>query len=150
MNNKQKIQIRFMEEKDLEQVCKIENQLFSMPWQKKDFAAAIQNEIGIYLVAEQDDTILGYCGMWNVANEGQINNVAVQTDAQNCGIGYQMLMELIQCGKKEKITAFTLEVRVGNCGAKHLYEKLGFKEVGIRKKFYEKPVEDASIMWLYI
>jgi ribosomal-protein-alanine N-acetyltransferase len=44
-------------------------------------------------------------------------------------------------------SSFTLEVRVSNASAIHLYEKLGFQSVGIRKNFYEKPTEDAMIMW---
>lgn len=45
------------------------------------------------------------------------------------------------------MNAFTLEVRVGNQAAIHIYEKLGFRSEGVRKGFYEKPKEDALIMW---
>ena len=59
-----------------------------------------------------------------------------------------MLQELIAIGKNDGLSQYTLEVRVSNKKAIRLYEKLGFEEEGIRKEFYDKPVEDASIMWL--
>ena len=48
---------------------------------------------------------------------------------------------------KVGVEAFTLEVRVSNAPAIRLYEKLGFENKGIRKNFYENPIEDAMIMW---
>ena len=103
----------------------------------------------IYLVAENDQhEVVGYCGIWGVLDEGQITNVAVREEDQGKGIGYEMLQELIEIGKNEGLSQYTLEVRVSNKKAIRLYEKLGFEEEGIRKEFYDKPVEDASIMWL--
>ena len=80
--------------------------------------------------------------------EGEITNVVVRDDCQNRGIGRKLMDELLMRGEKEiGIEAFTLEVRIGNRSAIHLYESLGFVSAGIRKNFYEKPVEDAMIMW---
>ena len=59
----------------------------------------------------------------------------------------KMLEELLRLGNERGITAYTLEVRVSNAPAIHLYEKFGFVSEGIRPKFYEKPTEDAMIMW---
>ena len=55
--------------------------------------------------------------------------------------------QLVKEGKEMGVTAYTLEVRVSNMAAIHLYKKLGFQEEGIRKNFYERPKEDALIMW---
>ena len=76
-----------------------------------------------------------------------IDNVVVAPEFRNRGIAQAMLRELIRRGEEKKIEAFTLEVRVGNMAAVHVYEKLGFLSEGIRPRFYEKPVEDANIMW---
>ena len=143
------IQIRPMQIEDIEQVSSIENELFSVPWSSSDLEYAVRNQSDYYLVAVSGETIVGYCGLRQVLDEGNINNVAVAKQYQQKGIAYAMLGELIQGGRKNGINAFTLEVRAGNQKARQLYLKLGFKEEGIRKKYYQKPVEDAVIMWLY-
>lgn len=139
---------RPMEERDLDAVCAMEQSIFSMPWKREDFQASVNNREHIYVVAEENGEIAGYCGLWMVAGEGQINNVAVREDFRKKGVGYGMLSYLLELGRKENLDAFTLEVRVSNKGAVRLYEKLGFHSAGIRKDFYRKPREDANIMWL--
>lgn len=141
--------IRLMAEEDVESVSNIEMQLFSKPWTKQDFLNSMSDRHNIYLVAENDQCeVVGYCGIWGVLDEGQITNVAVRPEEQGIGIGYKMLQELISIGRNEGLSQFTLEVRVSNEKAIRLYQKLGFEEEGIRKEFYDKPVEDAIIMWL--
>ena len=141
--------IRNMKEKDIPQVCIIENETFSKPWKDHDFLASINSEDNIYLVVEWDEQIVAYCGLWGVIEEGHINNVAVVRTHQNRGIAYSMLEELIKRAREKSLESFTLEVRVGNVNAIKLYEKLGFKKIGIRPSFYDKPREDGLIMWLY-
>lgn len=144
------MQIRRIEEKDIDQVETIEKDTFSMPWTRKDFFDSVTNANQLYVVAIEENEVLGYCGLWNIAGEGQITNVAVKKNARNQKIGFKMLNYLMEWGIDEEITAFTLEVRESNKPAIHLYEKLGFKVEGIRKNFYEKPQENAVIMWKYI
>lgn len=141
--------IRLMAEEDVESVSQIERQLFSKPWTKQDFMNAMSDRHNIYVVAENEQQdIIGYCGIWGVLDEGQITNVAVRTEDQGKGIGFEMLSELIRMGRDEGLLQYTLEVRVSNKKAIMLYQKLGFEEEGIRKNFYDKPVEDGIIMWL--
>lgn len=141
--------IRLMTEEDVDSVVQIEQQLFSKPWTKQDFMNSMSDRHNIYVVAEDEkQEVIGYCGIWGVLDEGQITNVAVRPDAQGQGIGYEMLSELLRIGKNEGLQQYTLEVRVSNSRAISLYKRLGFEEEGIRKSFYEKPVEDGIIMWL--
>lgn len=140
--------IRQMEEKDVPYVHEIEGRIFSRPWSKEDFRKSIQDPHNIYLVVEQDGEIIAYCGLWGVAGEGQINNVAVESSYRNRGIGRKMLQSLIDIGRNNGLKSFTLEVRVSNLSAIALYHRLGFQAAGIRKSFYEAPKEDALIMWL--
>lgn len=141
--------IRLMTEEDVDSVVQIEQQLFSKPWTKQDFMNSMSDRHNIYVVAEDEkQEVIGYCGIWGVLDEGQITNVAVRPDAQGQGIGYEMLSELLRIGKNEGLQQYTLEVRVSNSRAISLYRRLGFEEEGIRKNFYEKPVEDGIIMWL--
>lgn len=141
--------IRLMVEEDVDSVEQIEQQLFSKPWTKQDFINSLSDMHNIYIVVENEQQeIVGYSGIWGVLDEGQITNVAVRTEDQGAGIGYAMLSELIEIGRNEGLQQFTLEVRKSNEKAIRLYERLGFVEEGIRKDFYDKPVEDAIIMWL--
>ena len=139
--------IRRMEERDLEQVCAIENAVFTEPWSRTSFERALKQEQNLYLVCERDSEIEGYCGLWGVAGEGQITNVAVKESARRQGIGRQLLESLLEKGREAGLTAYTLEVRVSNSGAIRLYHRLGFGDSEIRPDFYERPKEDALIMW---
>ncbi len=147
MNDMMQIEIRKLREEDIEPLSRIESESFSMPWSPKDFRDLLTRDYCIYLVALADGEVIGCCGMTNLCQEGNIDNVVVAERFRNRGVACAMLKELIAMGEEAGITAFTLEVRVSNAAAIHLYEKLGFVSEGIRPRFYEKPVEDASIMW---
>lgn len=132
---------------DLEQVAEIEKNTFSVPWSAKGFADSMEQDCTLFLTALRDGKIAGYCGMFQSFDEADITNVAVEEKSRGLGIAEAMLRELMERGKERGVSAYTLEVRRGNAPARRLYEKLGFERVGIRKNFYEKPVEDAVIMW---
>ena len=141
------MQIRDMQEVDLEHVCAIEKQIFSQPWSRQDFLDSVKNDTHIYLVAEQDGIIMGYCGMWGIVGEGQITNVAVAPQYRRQGVAKKLFQAFLDKGEQKGLTAFTLEVRTSNVPAIELYKSFGFKEAGVRKDFYELPKEDALIMW---
>lgn len=142
-----KLNIRRMEEGDLDQVCAIEEETFSMPWSRKSFQETISYYHTLFLVAELDGEIAGYCGCYQSLEEAEITNIAVRRQLRGHGIGRRLLKELMRLGKEQGAFAYTLEVRVSNRAAIHLYESLGFVSFGVRKNFYEKPREDAMIMW---
>lgn len=142
-----KLNIRRMEEGDLDQVCAIEEETFSMPWSRKSFQDTISYYHTLFLVAELDGEIAGYCGCYQSLEEAEITNIAVRRQLRGHGIGRRLLTELMRLGKEQGAFAYTLEVRVSNQAAIHLYESLGFVSFGIRKNFYERPREDAMIMW---
>jgi ribosomal-protein-alanine N-acetyltransferase len=137
-----------MKEEDLRDVHTIEDSIFSQPWKIEDFRQSLYNPNNLYLVVEEQGVILGYCGLWGVVGEGQITNVAVAKQYRGRHVAEVMLTKLIELGRKQGLEAFTLEVRESNRAAITLYHKLGFKDAGVRKNFYEAPVENALIMWL--
>lgn len=141
--------IRKMEAADCEKVAEIESEVFSEPWSEASFMSEVEIPNHVYLVAEEDEKILGYCGLWEVAGEGQITNVCVAPDHRGKNVATEMLQELLAKAQELDVEATTLEVRVSNEPAIKLYEKLGFEDAGIRKGFYSHPKEDAMIMWLY-
>ncbi len=138
---------RRMTPEDVPYISKLEEETFSMPWSASSFLEMISKEDARYYVAEEDGRILGGCGVLMVAGEGNITNVVIAPASRNRGIGTAMLQHLMMEGDKEGLTAYTLEVRVSNVVAIHVYEKLGFESVGVRPGFYEKPAEDALIFW---
>ncbi len=139
--------IRDMEPYDAEAVSRLEEAAFSMPWSRQDFLEMIEKPDAAYYVAELDGEVVGGCGLLLIAGEGNITNVVVAENHRNCGIGEALMKHLLADGKQRGLHAFTLEVRISNTVAIHLYEKLGFESAGVRPHFYEKPTEDALIMW---
>ncbi|MGI6007943.1 MAG: ribosomal protein S18-alanine N-acetyltransferase [Ruminococcus sp.] len=138
--------IREMQLDDLEQVMIIEKELFSVPWTENGFFSFLIREDALFLVAEEEGKILGYCGVLMVLDEGDITNVAVDRKQQGKGIGKQLIESLIQWTKKAGVTTLHLEVRRSNTPAIRLYEGQGFQQTGVRKNYYEAPVEDGILM----
>lgn len=136
-----------MSEADLPQVAEIEKNIFSIPWSEKAFKDSMESENTIYIVAKERDKVLGYAGMYCSFEEGNITNVAVDTSARRHSVGQNLIIDILNKGKEKGVTDFFLEVRETNYAAISLYEKIGFKASGIRKNFYEKPTENAVIMW---
>ncbi len=140
------MQIRPMTSEDCEQVAKIEAASFSVPWSLNAFTETVEKSNFRYFVAEEAGEILGYCGFLFVLDEAEIPNVCVKESARCRGVGKQMMTVLIEEAKKLGMAVLYLEVRESNVAARHLYQSLGFEENGIRKNFYEHPVEHAVLM----
>lgn len=141
------ITYRQMVPADVPFISRLEEETFSMPWSTEAFLEMIEKEDARYYVAEEDGRLLGGCGVLMIVGEGNITNVVIAPEARNRGVGTGLLQYMMEEGEREGLTAYTLEVRVSNAPAIHLYEKLGFVSEGIRPNFYEKPTEDAMIMW---
>lgn len=141
------LQIHDMQKEDLGQIAQIEKASFSMPWSEKSFEEALDNPNAFYVVAEEEGRVAGYCGAYLILDEADVNQVAVDSSRRNQGIGKKLMEALLERLEQAGASAVTLEVRKSNQTAIALYESLGFATEGIRKNFYEKPVEDALIMW---
>ena len=141
------ITIRRMQPSDLTQVCEIERENFSLPWSEKSFADSMERNDTVFLVALADDEVAGYIGCYCIAGEGEITNVAVKSSCRRNGIGGMLLEKLYEEGALLDTQEFFLEVRESNEAAIALYSRQGFVKEGIRKNFYEQPVENALIMW---
>ena len=127
---------RRMTPEDVPVISRLEEETFSMPWSASSFLEMISKEDARYYVAEKDGKILGGCGVLMIAGEGNITNVVIAPEARNQGIGTAMLRHLMAEGDQEGLTAYTLEVRISNVAAIHVYEKLGFESGGIRPGLY--------------
>lgn len=140
--------IRRMEEMDLDRILEIEKEAFTTPWPRNSFLLEItKNQLARYIVAEVNDLVVAYGGIWLIVDEGHITNIAVDKNHRGMGIGKAILEGLIYLCTKEGINAMTLEVRKSNIVAQKLYEKYDFIEAGIRPNYYADDNEDAIIMW---
>lgn len=138
--------IRTMQKGDVAAVAALEAQIFPMPWSAAGFADTLPREDIIFLVAYEQDELLGYVGIYCTLDEGEITNVAVAPAARRRGIARALLTELKQQLACRNVARIVLEVRVSNEPAIRLYKQMGFSVLGVRKNFYEKPTEDAYIM----
>ena len=135
-----------MQERHLDGIAALERACFSDPWSEAAIAPELENPLSLWLVAEQDDTLLGYIGSQSVPPEADMMNLAVAPEARRQGIA-EALVHALEAALREKGTeSLTLEVRVSNLPARTLYEKLGFEPVGLRKNYYFHPKEDACIL----
>ena len=141
------IRIRPMQAEDVDAVTVLEENCFSMPWKRQDFEDILTNPYRIYLVAEVGSVIVGGCMLTMIAGEGDVSNVAVDEAYRGKHIATRLMQELLRIGEEKGISDFTLEVREQNQPAIRLYEHAGFRSEGIRPNFYEKPKDNAVIMW---
>ena len=141
------LQIAELCREDLDQVSEIETECFSIPWSKKALEEVLDNPRAFYITAKEEGNVIGYCGAYVILDEGDINQVAVTSPYRGRGVGRKMMHALLERLEQAGAKAVTLEVRAGNRPAIALYESLGFQTEGIRRNFYDKPVEDALIMW---
>ena len=133
----------------LDQVAEIEQICFSDPWSRRMLSEHLENECTATLVAlSENGTVLGYAGLLVVLDEGYITNVAVRPEYRRQGIAGELLAVFHRFAEGNKMAFLTLEVRDSNASARALYTKHGFKEVGVRKNYYDHPKEDAIIMTL--
>lgn len=116
-------------------------------WSEDSYVREIgSNEASIYFVAEKEDMILGFAGIWLIADEGHITNVAVRPEYLRKGVASTLLRHMLENIKNRGCTTQTLEVRKSNMPAVRLYEGLGFVEEAVRKEYYDDK-EDALIFW---
>jgi len=147
----QTVSFRTMEEQDLDAIMVLEHKCFTMPWSRNAFYNELhQNQYAHYLVLEENEQIIGYCGAWLVIDEAHITNIAILPTFQGRGLGEALLCEMIEQCREKGIERITLEVRVSNIVAQGLYKKLGFTEGAIRKNYYSDNQEDAIVMWVNI
>ena len=139
--------VRKMQPEDLLQVCEIEKDNFSLPWSEKSFLESMERNDTLFLVALNGEEVAGYLGCYCVAGEGEITNVAVKSSHRRQGVGRKLLETLYEEAKALHTQEFFLEVRESNEAAIGLYSRQGFVKEGVRKNFYEQPVENAVIMW---
>ena len=128
-------------------VAAIEKECFGMAaWSENSVASELTNALSLWLVAVDENQVVGYVGSQTVCGETDMMNVAVTADYRRKGLGEQLVQALVAELQAIDSHSLTLEVRASNVPAISLYEKLGFTQTGLRKNYYRNPREDALIM----
>ena len=146
MEREKKYIIDNMTLKDCVSVARIDKISIANPWSYKDYCDAVEKQEYVYLVARQNDEVIGFAGFIQALDEADITHIAVEPSCRGCHIGEALLEELLKTAYERGIHVVFLEVRFNNEAAKSLYDKMGFENLGMRKKYYKNPVEDAIIM----
>ena len=118
-------------------------------WSEEQYKLVFsQNSKRNVLVIESADTIYGFVVLHAIAQEWEIENLAVADAARRKGLGMQLLREALNLACRQGAQRIFLEVRASNLAARRLYEKSGFTQSGQRKKYYRNPDEDAVVYQL--
>ncbi|MGB9662448.1 MAG: ribosomal protein S18-alanine N-acetyltransferase [Moorellaceae bacterium] len=140
-----------MTNRHLDEVLEIERASFPTPWPRSSFLNELYaNDCAYYYVGLHEGKVIGYAGMWIILDEAHVTNIAVHPHFRGRGLGGLLLEVLMQEAIALGADRMTLEVRVSNLTAQHLYERLGFVRAGIRKGYYHDTQEDAIIMWKHL
>ena len=132
------ILIREAEEKDVPAIYDIGCLCFSDAWRRE----TVHHD----LTEKEDGFITGYGCFWFIAGEGQLVNIGVRPESRRQGIGRMLLQRGIEEARMRDMQTMFLEVRVSNLSAQQMYETFGFKNLGLRKKVYDMPIEDGYVM----
>lgn len=138
--------VTVMQESHVSQIAKLEQLCFNDPWSENSIASELNNRLSLWLVAVEDECVIGYVGSQTVIGETDMMNIAVHPDYRKKGIGTALIVELIDALKARGSHSLMLEVRSSNISAISVYKNLGFLEVGLRRNYYRNPKEDALIM----
>lgn len=140
------MEIRRARADDASAIVKMEEEYFADPWSQKDVFSYISTEGGMCFVAERDGAIIAYVIGRIVAPEGEIYRIAVKESERGRGVGYRLLSYATKTERGRGLEALFLEVREENVPARRLYSSFGFREISMRKNYYQNPQDNAIVM----
>ena len=139
--------VRPMRAEDLESVARLEQTCFSESWSENLLRSGLDNRLDSYLVYEELGTVLGYCVLRTLADEGEIQRIAVDPAFRRQGIARKLMESMAAVARMKGAREVALEVRESNVSARKLYESYGLRQEAVRRDYYRNPAEDAIIMW---
>lgn len=133
-------------EKDLEELAALEQEIFPDPWSKKGLEETLGQPGAVIFGVWEEEILAGYVIFYYVPDEGEIARIGVARPFRRRGAAGMLFERLLMFCAERGVEKLFLEVRESNAPARAFYRKCGFKENGIRKKFYTNPSEDAILM----
>jgi ribosomal-protein-alanine N-acetyltransferase len=140
------IKIRRAREADLPEILRLEREGFPAPWTDEMYRTEFDRDTAVFLVAERAEKIAGHACAWAVRDEGHILKIAVDGGTRRKGLGRALMDALAGELMKRGVKMMWLEVRESNRTARLFYQRLGFDEIGVRKRYYSDTGEDAVLM----
>ena len=140
------MEIRRARPDDAGEIAELESRIFADPFSQKDIFSYICSDTGMCFTALDESGVVGYITGRKIPPEGEIYRIAVREDKRQRGIGYRLLSYALKTEYGSGVETVFLEVRSKNAPARALYKAYGFKEMGIRKNYYQNPADDAVIM----
>ena len=142
-----KVVVEPMRSEDLPSVQEIERRSFTTPWPAHAYRTELStNRLAHYRVVKVGGQVVAYAGLWLMVDEAHITTFAVDPAYRRRGVGERLLLVMLDIAIERGAREATLEVRLSNTPARNLYEKFGFRPVGIRPNYYSDDNEDALIM----
>ncbi len=142
-----RVRISAMRTEDIPDAHEVERASFPVPWPAYALRQELEtNRLARYLVARVDGEVIAYAGLWMMVDEAHITTFAVLPAWRRQGVGSRLLLAMLDLAIELGATLATLEVRLSNLEARRLYERFGFRPVGVRPHYYSDNGEDALIM----
>lgn len=135
-----------MDDSHIAEIAALEKICFSDPWSETSISSELRNPLSLWLVALEDDRVVGYVGSQSVLDGADMMNIAIDPAYRRRGVALELVERLEMALKEKGVICLALEVRASNAAAIALYEKLGFSVIGKRPNYYRHPKEDALIM----
>ena len=150
------VEIAAMRRRHVRSVLRIEQQVYPRPWSHSLFLSELAlRATRSYFVARIGRDVVGYAGLMMTAEDGHITTIAVDPSRQRHKLGTRLMVAVAREALTRGALNLTLEVRLGNLAAQHLYRRFGFAPVGVRKNYYQEAgasgekAEDALVMWAH-
>jgi [ribosomal protein S18]-alanine N-acetyltransferase len=140
--------IEWAADADLDAILEIDRVSIPSPWTRAMYEEErrFPDRSCLAVWRRRDGAVVGYISFWVVADEVQINNVAVRPDARAQGVGGRLVGFAMRHGASRGAVRAFLDVRSANQAARRLYERLGFQQVAVRRGYYGDPPDDALIL----
>lgn len=136
--------------RDLDAVMAIEVASFTNPWTREMLTWELEHSpdlVRVWVARTDEAPVVAFCAAWLVADELHIHTLAVDPRWRRRGYGQALLEQVLQDAGRAGARRATLEVRESNVPARRLYERAGFVLKGRRPGYYDRPPEDALILW---
>ncbi len=131
----------------LDEIVALEESAFSSPWSRQNFEDSFASEnISFYALFDETELLCGFYCLMIIDGEAELLNIAVANFVRRCGFGTLLLSHAMDLAKSRSVETVYLEVRESNIPARRLYRRFEFEELGIRRNYYAKPMENAVIM----